>query len=60
MNFNFKELYYLEIALECAIRTQYSQKSVGYDPDLMEDRKQVLELLDKVTDLIDTQLTQTQ
>ena len=58
MNLNFKEVYYLEIALKCALEKPYSWESCGYVPEAMYDRKQLIELLDKVTNLIDTQITQ--
>lgn len=48
MTFNSTELYYLEIALECALEKRYSWVSCGYVPQAMEDRKHLLGLLDKV------------
>ena len=52
MNFNFTEVYYLEMALKCALEKHFSRKSVGYEPEAMEDRKHLMDLLDKVTNLI--------
>jgi hypothetical protein len=49
MNFTKAELYYLEIALNCALEKRYSWESCGYVPEAMEDRKRLIELLDKVS-----------
>jgi len=48
MSLNFKDLYYLEIALKFTLEKPYSWESCGYVPEAMYDRKQLIELLDRL------------